>query len=125
MNERTKSLLILSVCMGLSFAIMILSCAFYSNWLAVTMLAPLFFLPVPVLFIDLKEKQGVDDEGARAGLALWYALVGALVVAFYGIPLVAIHADKIEVGQFILWMVANLLTTIAVIYYFMKRGDEY
>lgn len=34
-----KSIFILATCMGLSFAIMILSCAFYSNWLATTMRA--------------------------------------------------------------------------------------
>jgi len=65
-----------------------------------------------------------------------------------GIPLVAIHADKvrgslvvgcrifffrvanaparlqIEVAPFVLWMLANLLTTAAVIYYFYKRGED-
>ena len=34
-----KSIFILATCMGLSFAIMILSCAFYENWLATTMRA--------------------------------------------------------------------------------------
>ena len=32
-----KSLMILASCMGLSFAVLILACAFYSNWLPMTM----------------------------------------------------------------------------------------
>lgn len=122
MHPKTRVWVILSAIISVGFVLMILSCAFSGNWLALTLLVPLCLLLIPLLFLDLAERS--DSEAGRALLAMLHALIGAIVVAFYGIPIVAFHADKIETLQFILWLCADLLTTIAVCYFFMKRGGE-
>mmetsp|Transcript_4218 Transcript_4218/g.9753 ORF Transcript_4218/g.9753 Transcript_4218/m.9753 type:complete len:132 (+) Transcript_4218:259-654(+) len=120
----SKVVVVLGLSMGLALAVTILNCAFGKNWWPMMMMLPFVLLLVPLIFT---QTYGKLAQQGQEGAKIWYmygtCLLGACLAGVVAMPIMFLHLEAIDGGQFALWLLATAIAGGGTVYFLAKMDD--
>ncbi|KAI9236092.1 MAG: vacuolar protein sorting 55 [Podila humilis] len=123
-----KSVIGLSFVLALGFLLVIMSCALYSNWWPLFVVATYVFAPLPNAIFG--RFAGSDDmmsdyQGGYADIG--YFLTGLMIVTGFCLPVVLAHAGVITAPAMIMSIAGGLLIYGTIISYsrFFSEDEDF